>query len=194
MTYLDFKNLIAELNTGSTLPTSIDNICKLVLGKIARRKLRSTVRLAIITTSGSLSLDLNTLLPDFIDFKTDVENHNRCIYFYEGTVPFYFNLTNNTRFADELGGYSTTLIGKTLKIKMPAGEAAPATIYFTYYSKYLVETSAGVRKETPSNDDDELSLPSIFDDLLVDGVLFYISRKEKEDSEFSKNANEWERD
>lgn len=193
MQYSEYKNLIQELNTGHGLPTSIDNLCKIVLGKIARRKIKSSIKLATISTSGSLTLNLSTLLPDFIDFKTDAENKNRCIYYMLTASPMYFTITNHSRFVQETGGYNATLIGNTLYLSMPPGQNAPDTIYFPYYSKYLVEDNAGIAKEKPENDDDVIIIPSIFDDLLVDGVLYYIARKEKEDSEFNKDTTEWEK-
>ena len=47
--------------------------------------------------------------------------------------------------------------------------------------------------ETPVNSDDICLLPSVFDDVIIDGLLLYISRKEKESKEYEKNVIEWEK-
>jgi len=197
MLFSEFQDILQELNTGATNPNYIGGILKLVLGKISRHKLPSRVKLANITTSGATSFNLNTLVTDFIDFKTQIGegNKDRCIYFYQSSsLPFDLPLVNNSRFVDHTEGGYATLIGRTLKISLPSGMTVPANIYFPYYSKYLVLDDDGVtEKEKPENSNDTIISPSEFDDILIDGVLLYISRKEKEDSEYAKNVQEWEK-
>lgn len=195
MTYGDLQNLVQTLNTGSTNPDYLGKITKLVLGKISRRRLKSRVKLASISTGGSFSLDLRTLLPDFLDFKIDASSGKpTCVYYYEGSYPFFFEMSDNSKFAEHTEGGYATLVGSTLKFSMPIGESAPSTIYFPYYSKYLVLDSDGTtEKEEPSDNNDSFLLPSEYDDLLVDGDLLYLSRREKEDSEYTKNVQEWEK-
>ncbi len=195
MTYGDLQNILQTLNTGATNPDYLGKITKLVLGKIARRRIRARIKLASLATSGAFSLDLKTLLPDFLDLKMNAASGKpTCVYYYESDFPFFFDMADNSRFAEHTEGGYATLIGTTLKFSMPIGQSAPATIYFPYYSKYLVLDADGTtEKEEPSDNNDTFLLPSEFDDLLIDGNLLYISRREKESDEYTKNVQEWEK-
>lgn len=193
MTYGDLQNMVQTINTGSSNPSYLANFTKLILGKIARRKVRQSF--ATITTSGSTEINLKTALPDFISFKTDPENNDRCIYYFEGSneYPIFFRLSNNSRYAQNVGGGRATIIGNTLKLSIPTGDTIPATIYFPYFSKYLVlDDDGSTEKEQPADSGDTFLIDSVFDDLLVDGLMMYISRREKDNKEFNKNVREWE--
>jgi len=192
MLYSDFKATIQDLHTGGDLPDSIDNIAKLVLGKIARLRLKNRIKIASITVGSNTSFDLSTLVPDFFALKTDAENKNRSIYYYQSTNPCFFENTNHSRFIMNPGGYFSTIIGMTLKINFPQGISDIATIYLPYFSRYLVLDADGItEKETPSEEGDVFLFDSAFDDAFVDGVLLYLKRRELDDSEWTKATQEW---
>ncbi len=195
MLYGDAKTLIQALNTGATNPDSINLICKLVLGKMARRKLRDRVKLAEITTSGLTTLNLKTLLPDYFDLKITIDNNKpKSVYYYQGDIPIYLDLVNFTEFNEYISGGYVSVNGREINISVPFGQEVPSKIYFPYYSFYMVlDKDGSTEKETPVDNDDLLLFPSVFDDVFIDGVLLYLSRREKQDAEYTKNVQEWEK-
>ena len=191
MEYSDFKALVGDLNTGSSVPDSIDTITKLVLGKIARLGLNTRTKIKEITVSGATEWVLSTEIPDFIRLKVNAEN--RSVYFYQSTEPCFLILTNPAEFIRHTEGGYATIIGGKLKINLPTGMTSPATLYVPYFSKYLVQENGGTEKEKPTEDNDTFLLDSIFDDAIVEGVLLYIKRRELNDYEFAKAVKEWEK-
>lgn len=194
MVYQDLIDSLYVLNTGSSTPDSLDLLTKLVCGKIVRRKPKSFQRLATITTGGLSSIDLRTSLPDFVDFKLDPNNQNKIIYSLDlQNRPIFYKLVSDSLFNETIGNRAK-LEGKTLTLGTEPSDVIPATIYFPYFSSYCwQDASTGDRRERPINNDDICLLDPIFDDVLVEGVLLYISRREKEDSEYTKNVQEWEK-
>jgi len=195
MTYGELSNVVQSLNTGANNPDSLQTICKLVLGNIAKRRMKDRVKLASLATSGSSSLNLRTLLPDFLDFFITVDNNiPRSVYYYESTEPFFFKFASPATFSEHTEGGYVTLMGRDLKFSVSSGQTVPATILFPYYSFYMVLDKDGVtEKESPEDNDDMFLLPGYLDNVLVDGILLYLSRREKENDEFSKNLQTWEK-
>jgi len=192
MLYSEFKATVQDLHTGGEIPDSIDNIAKLVLGKLARLRLKNRVKIASLTVGSNVSFNLKTLVPDFFALKTDAENKNRCLYYYQSTEPSFFEHTNNSRFVMNTQGYFSTLTGLTLKINFPQGITNIDTLYMPYFSKYLVLDEDGTtEKEKPENDNDEFLFDSVFDDAFVEGVLLYLKRRELDDNEYTKATQEW---
>lgn len=194
MVYQDLIDALYILNTGSSTPDSLDLLTKLVCGKIVRRKPKSFQRLATITTGGLSSIDLRTSLPDFIDFKLDPNNDNKIIYSLDSqNRPIFYKLVSDSLFNETIGNRAK-LEGKTLILGTEPSDVIPDTIYFPYFSSYCwQDASTGTRRERPVDNGDICLLDPIFDDVLVEGVLLYISRREKEDSEYTKNVQEWEK-
>lgn len=194
MVYQDLIDALYILNTGSSTPDSLDLLTKLVCGKIVRRKPKSFQRLATITTGGLSSIDLRTSLPDFIDFKLDPNNDNKIIYSLDSqNRPIFYKLVSDSLFNETIGNRAK-LEGKTLILGTEPNDVIPDTIYFPYFSSYCwQDASTGTRRERPVDNEDICLLDPIFDDVLVEGVLLYISRREKEDSEYTKNVQEWEK-
>lgn len=194
MTYAELQTIVYSLNTGN-IPDGVGLLAKLVSGKMTRKRLPNRVKLATIITSGSLSLSLSTLVPDFLAFKLDPNNDNRIIYSLDSSDrPYFYKLVSSGEFAEHTSGGYAKLEGSTLTLKIDEGSTAPATIYFPYFSFYAwADGTTDVEKETPVNNDDYCVLPSAFDDVLVDGILLYISRREKESKEYEKNVIEWEK-
>lgn len=190
MTYSEFKATIQEIHTGAVIPVQIDNISKLVLGKLARLKLKTRIKIGELTVGSATSFNLDTLLPDFFALKPDAENKNRCIYYLQSTAPFFLIQTNHSRFILNTQGGFATLIGRILKVNFPNGVSV-TTLFVPYYSKYLVANSDGDEKEKPSADSDVFLFDSIFDDVFVDGVLLYLKRRELSDKEFIKATQVW---
>jgi hypothetical protein len=190
MTYSEFKATIQELHTGASMFTQIDNISKLVLGKIAKLRLKERVKIKELTVGGNTEFNLLTEIPDFFAIKSSPENGNRDIYYYQSSNPFYLVMTNNSRFVQNISGGFASIVGRILKVNFGTGITVDK-LYIPYYSKYLVQDSAGNEKETPDDDDDIFLFNSIFDDVFVDGVLLYLKRKELSDSEFTKAQSEW---
>lgn len=194
MTYGEIITILSSLNTGN-IPDSVDILTKLVCGKIARKRIAELIKLAEITTGGMTDFNLRTVLPDFFDFKLDFSNKNDFIYSLDSSSnPSFFRLVSPAVFAqNNWGGYAKK-VGPLLTINVATGEAVPPKIYFPYYSFYCwQDADTGVTRETPINNDDICLLPSVFDDVIIDGLLLYISRREKESKEFEKNVIEWEK-
>lgn len=194
MTYDDAVELIGELHRGSNTPSNLELVMKLVLGKMARRRINTAKRTAEITVGGNTEFLLSTYIPDFIDFKTDAENKNRGPFFYQDTSPCYLRVTNKTRFTQGLeGGYCMVEDG-TLIISIPAGSTSPETLYVPIWSKYLVlDEDGGILKEKPTKGGDTFIFDSIFDDVFIDGVLLYLDRRDMDDKEFVKSKSQWEK-
>lgn len=188
------SNAISVLNTGSTVPDNLGFLTKLVCGKIARRRLPDLVKMAEITTAGATSLNLKTLLPDFFDFKLNVEESNKIIYSLDSSNnPTFYYLVSPAMFAENTQGGYAKREGNILTISVPTGEVVPSKLYFNYYSMFCWASSTGVAKEEPTNNDDVCILNSAFDDAIIEGILLYISRREKENNEYTKNVQEWEK-
>jgi len=194
MTYGDLQTAVYSLNTGN-IPDGVAFLAKLISGKITRRRIPSRVKSASISTGGSLVLNLRTLLPDFLAFKLDPNNDNRIIYSLDSSSrPYFYKLVSPGKFAEQTSGGYAKIEGSTLTLKVDEGSNTPATIYFPYFSFYAwADGTTDKEKETPSSNDDYCILPSAFDDVLVDGILLYISRREKESKEYEKNVIEWEK-
>lgn len=194
MIYGDLKNLIEDLHAGGDIPDSLDNLATLVLGKIARIRLKELITKGTITTGGETEFDMADLFPDFLAFKSDAENQNRCIYYLESTIPFWIRLTNPSRFSLNTEGGFAYLQGRTLVIDWPTGATIPTYLYFHYYSKYLVlDENGSTKKEAPENDGDKFLFNSVFDDVFVEGVGLYLRRREMDDNEFIKASQEWQK-
>lgn len=194
MTYLEFKSLVQDLHTGATIPNAIDDISKLVLGKIARVRLKNRIKVGEITVGSDVSWNLDTEFGDFIALKADAENNNKCVYYMESATPIWLKQTNHSRFMLNTGGGFATLLGHTLKVNFGASSSSVSTLFVPYFSKFLVLDTDGItEKEKPVNDDDTFLLDSIFDDAFVDGVLLYIKRAEMDDGEFSKAITAWKK-
>lgn len=194
MTYGELQTMVYSLNTGN-IPDGVGLLAKLISGKITRRRLPDRVKLATISTGGSLVLNLKELLPDFLSFKLDPNNENKIIYSLDSSSnPYFYKLVSSGIFAEQTSGGYAKIEGSTLTLKVDDGSDAPDTIYFPYFSFYAwADGTTDVEKETPTASDDYCILPSAFDDVLVDGILLYISRREKETKEYEKNVIEWEK-
>lgn len=194
MTYGDLQTLVYSLNTGN-IPDGVAFLAKLISGKITRKRLPDRVKLASINTSGSLVLNLRTLLPDFLAFKQDPNNENKIIYSLDSSNnPYFYKLVSSGEFAEHTTGGYAKIEGSTITLKVSEGSTAPTTVYFPYFSFYAwADGTTNVEKEIPSSNDDYCVLPSAFDDVLVEGILLYISRREKESKEYEKNVIEWEK-
>lgn len=194
MNYGDVMTAIGSLNTGN-IPDNVDFLTKLICGKIARKRIPELVKLAEITTGGLKDFDLRILVPDFFDFKLDFSNKNNFIYSLDSSnEPSFFKLVSPALFAQNTWGGFAKKVGPTLSISTIPGDAIPTKIYFPYYSFYCwQDADTGVTRETPVNNDNICLLPSVFDDVIIDGLLLYISRREKESKEYQKNVIEWEK-
>lgn len=194
MTYGDLQTAVYSLNTGN-IPDGVAFLAKLISGKITRRRMPSRVKLASVNTGGSLVLNLRTLVPDFLEFKFDPNNENRVIYSLDSSNrPYFYRLVSPASFAEYTSGGYAKIEGSTLTLKVDEGATTPTTIYFPYFSFYAwADGTTDAEKETPSSNDDYCILPSVFDDVLIDGILLYISRREKESKEYEKNVIEWEK-
>ena len=194
MTYGELQTAVYSLNTGN-IPDGVAFLAKLISGKITRKRLPDRVKLASLSTGGSLVLNLRSLLPDFLAFKLDPNNDNKIIYSLDSSSnPYFYKLVSSGVFAEQTSGGYAKIEGSTLTLKVDEGSIAPTVIYFPYFSFYAwADGTTNVEKETPASNDDYCVLPSAFDDVLVDGVLLYISRREKESKEYEKNVIEWEK-
>lgn len=192
MTYSELKTTIQDLHTGATLPNSIDNIAKLVLGKMARLRLKAVFRTAEITVGGNTEFLLSTYIPDFLSFKVDPNRKDTGPYFYQGTQPYFLTVVNKDRFVANTEGGFCCIDDGSLLINLPNGFTSPDTLYVPINSKYMVlDADDSVLKEKPTKDGDTFIFDSIFDDVFVDGVLLYVKRREMSDSEFTKASNVW---
>ena len=194
MIYGDLTNAIYSLNTGN-IPDNIAFVTKLICGKITRKRIADRVKIAEISTNGSLVINLRTALPDFFDFKTNPNDEGKNIKCFDSSnQPYFFKIASPTQFDMYTSGGYAKKEGRTLTLKIDDGGTIPDKIYFPYYSFYAwTDVVTGLEKEIPDNNDDECLLPSVFDDVIVDGILLYISRREKESSEYTKNVTEWEK-
>lgn len=189
MTYGEARKIINTLHSGQSIPDNLNMLFKLVLGKIARKKMKSRVKIGeiIVENKTEFALGSDDYLPAFFALKPDAENENKCIYYYQSTEPYFLTLTNPSRFIENTGGGFSMMEGKTLKINLPEGIDTVTKIYVPYYSKYLVLNKDGLaEKEMPEDDNDEFLLGSEFDDILIDSVLLYLKRGDMDDSEFMK--------
>lgn len=186
--------MVYSLNTGN-LPDKVEVLTKLVCGKIARKRIPSLQRLAAVSTGGATTINLRTALPDFFDFKLDPDNDNRIVYSLDtDNVPTFYKLVSPSTFAQYTQGGYAKKEGSSLIISVPENVSTPTTLYFPYFSFYCFEDSNTLlRIETPINSDDECLIPAVFDDVIIDGILLFISRREKETNEYTKNVTEWEK-
>jgi hypothetical protein len=193
MLFADVLTLVQSINTGASNPSAVSLIAKIVLGKISRHCLPSQIKKFTINNVGlqkTFLLGTSILCPDFMKLKTDGENNNKCVYFYQATNPTYFPLVSDSRFTEYTQGYYATLMGNLLKISSPTGINPPDTIYFNYYSKFLVLDKDDITyKETPTDNQDQILIPSQFDDILIEGILLYLERREKTNLKFIRGES-----
>jgi len=181
MKYSELKSTVKAVHTEAGLSTKIDNLAKLVLGKIARTRLKERIKIGEITPGSDTSWNIKTQFPGFFALKPNAENRNRCIYFYQSTIPYFLKQTNNSRFviAEGNGCGGATLNGRTLSINLPTGFSVPDTYYVPYFSMFLVlDKDGSTEKEKPEEDDDTFLFDSVYDDVLIDGILLYLKRRE----------------
>jgi hypothetical protein len=190
MTYQELKAVVQDLHTQATIPSNVDLLAKMVLNKIARYRLRFSRRVGEIELGGEREIDISTQLPDFIAPQKDV-NHGKDIYYIRGDSNIFLTLTSLHKFKEfERSGYAA-IHNKTLYL--PKSFSLPDKIYVPYYSFYLVLDKDGeTTKEKPENSEDTFLLDSLFEDLLVEGVLLYAKRRELDNSEYNKAKAEWE--
>jgi len=194
MTFKELKTVAKDLHTGSLLPTQINIVTGLVLGKLARLRLNSRKKIHEITIGSDSEWVLATEIPDFLSLKSDQGNNGKSIYYYVGTEPCFLNMTNNSRFSQSqtIGGVAT-IIGGKLKVSFPTGTGDIGTLYVPYFSKYLVLDEDGTtEKFRPENDDDTFLIDEMYEDVLVEGILLYTKRRELSTNEFTKALREWE--
>lgn len=192
MTYGELTDILSVLKPGGSIPDSVDIIVKLVLGKMSRRKLKCSQRTAEITVDGKTEFLLSTYIPDFFDFKIDlVSNRKRGPYFYQSTEPYFIEPTTKADFNIRTEGGYCMISDGTLHVNFPAGNIVE-TLYVPIWGKYLVlDAEGGELKEKPEYENDTFIFDSSFDDVLIDGCLLYLNRKDLDDTEFMKANQEW---
>lgn len=187
MTYSEIKTLFQEINTGTDMFTNIDLVTLMVLNEMAKRKIRK--KTTTITNAGlATSFDLRTEVPDFID--TIDEDSVYAI----GTSnnPYFYRKVNNRKFQLEYRNGVSTIVNRTLKLQTFGTSAAPNPLYVDHYSKYLVLDEDGTtEKQKPENDDDTFLFDSVFENCLIEGLMLYSSKKEKDTDEFLKSRQAW---
>jgi len=198
MTYGDLLNVAQSLNTGSKLPSAIDIFTKLILNKMSLNKPKTSVSIGQITVGGlsKFMLGSTSYLPDFMELKVEGDNNNLCPYYYDtnNINPTYLKLTSINNFKNNPFSFYSTMIGRELNINIPQGQPAPTTLYVPYHSKYLVLDKDGVtRKEIPDDNADTFLIPTEYESVLLDGIMLYLSRREKDNSEFNKNSVSYEK-
>ena len=195
MTYKELQDVVQVIQTGATNPSKFAILTKLVLGKISRRRLKERLKIGEITTGAASEFILgsSSILPDFLALKTYPENQNKSVYYIVSDSPRYFQMTNHSRFREFIESGFATLDGRTLKLSYFSGDDIPGTVFVPYFSKYLVLDEDGItEKETPSNSDDTFLMDTVFDDALVEGILIYLTRRDKSAGEFNRAVKEWE--
>lgn len=195
MTYQEVLDTIQVIQTGASNPTKIASLASLVLGKIARRKIRT--RLATITTGGNSSIELGiaTSLPDFISLKSSGGDFNKCVYYLDASsTPVYMPIKPYSYLKSNPNAGFCAIEGNTLYLSTDDTGVVPATIYFPYYTSYLVyDNSTHAEKYSPSAGTDTFLFKNIFDDIFIDGILLYLTRREKQDKEYYKAREQWEK-
>ena len=128
-----------------------------------------TIREYTLTLTSATEYDLSTLIPDLIE-----------IYQVHGsTVPGYeMGYRDLREYNLSVDGIEFTIVGNLIRFKTPP--SAGGTLVIPYYSNYLVATDAGVRQLDFSGGADEWIGPSHLEPMLMEGVLRYYDRKEKE--------------
>lgn len=192
MTYDEAVEILGVLKPGGSIPTAIPRIMKLVLGKMARRKINEAKRTAEITVGGNTEFLLSTYIPDFFALKLDGSSKNRGPFFYQSSEPYYIYATTKSEFEKHTeGGYCMVEDG-TLKVKFPLAPGTIETLYVPIWGKFLVlDEEGGTLKETPENGGDTFIFNSVFDDVFIDGCLLYLNRKDLSDKEYIKAKQEW---
>lgn len=191
MTYSELKTVVQDLHTGGPLAASMGTITKMVLGKIARMRPKMTRQIAEVSTSGSREIPLSSEIPDFMAIRKDI-NKGKDIYYYEGDVAIFLTLASYNKFKSNEYDRLACIYNGTLYLSK--GIKVPDTIYVPYHSYYLVlDKDGSTRKSKPIDSDDTFLIDDVYEDVLVDGVLLYLKRRELDNSEFTKSSKEWER-
>ena len=191
MTYQELKEVIQDLHTQAPLPSTINRLSKMVLDKIARKRPNFIRRVGEVEVDGEREVDLISQLPDFIAPQKDV-NNGKDIYFIRGDGNIFLTLTSINKFQQFPYSRYAAIHGK--KLFLPDDISLPDKIYIPYYSSFLVLDQDGeTRKDRPENAGDTFLLDSLFEDVLVDGVLLYAKRRELDNSEYNKVKAEWEK-
>lgn len=191
MTYQELKDVVQDLHTQAPLSSRMGILTKMVLNKIARKRPNFTRREAVIEVNGNTEIDLSSRLPDLIAVKKDVEK-GKDISYSMGSSTHFFTMASYSKYKDfEYDNYAAIYNNK---LYLPKGRVLPEKIYIPYFSKNLVLDKDGeTEKEKPENSDDSFLLDSVFEDVLVDGLLLYLKQRELDNSEYNKAKAEWEK-
>lgn len=178
MTYSDIQGLLASMRPSASsgfISTSgttseLAFYLRMVNSKLCGKAHRFswTMREYSLTLTGATDYDLRTLIPDLIE-----------IYQVKGdSVPGYeMGFRDLREYNLSVGGVEFTIMGSTLRIK---NGASTGTLVIPYYSNYLVVSNSGTRQLDFSDGDDEWLGPPHLEPMLIEGVLSYFDRKEKE--------------
>ena len=187
MNYGELKDVFQELNTGTNIFNSVNYITEMVLNEMAARRIRRKTT-TILNPTGLTEFVLATHIPDYVDVVD-----NKSIYAVDTTAQntSYYIKVNNRKFQQEFRrGVSTVIDGK-LKIQTFGDSVAPNPLKVDHFSRYLVANNSGVEKSKPENTDDVFLINSVFEGALVEGLLLYSSRKERDSDEFLKARQAW---
>lgn len=121
-----------------------------------------------LTLTGASEYNLASLIPDLVEIY-QIEGDN--VGGYE--VPYVSLRTQNLTRSD----INFTIVGSLLRFQNPP---TSGTLVIPYYSNYLVKTSGGTRQLDFSDASDIAICPDHQLQLLVEGVLRFYQRKEKE--------------
>jgi len=138
------------------------------------------LREATINLTGATDYNLRTLIPDLAMVYQLSSPDN-------GQPQVGYSPLNEFNILSFSGGPRATLIGKTLRL----GEGfSSGTLVIPYYSNYLVQDVAGVRKLYFEDDDDESILSEELMPVLMEGAMRFVYAKENVNK---GNANQYTR-
>lgn len=121
-----------------------------------------------LTLTGATEYDLSTLIPDLI-----------CILQPHGTsVPGYeIGFQSPREFSMQVGSVAFTIVGGLLRIQ---NGPTTGTLTIPYFSNYLVKSAGGTRQLDFTDGTDISVVPNHATQLLLEGILRFYYRKEKE--------------
>lgn len=184
MTWADFQALFADQSQGiSSQNISVPNLklyMRMVLMKIASFYDWSFA----IRTDGSV--DTSSTSP--VDLASELSDYKRLITVTGSLAdnPYEWELlpTKDYELTVDGDGDYLDIRNKNLYLRTGTESSIPTTVNIVYFSNYLVESAAGVRKIAPTENDDVFVLPAEWEPILLDGLTMYLLRKEKKYAEY----------
>lgn len=174
MTYTELQTLLTSMMPGASsgfiASPELMYYARMTNMQVAggAHKFSWAIREYTLTLTGATEYNLGTLIPDLV---TVYQIHGSSVPGYE------VGFSGQREYNINVGGIGFTIVGNLLRFQNPP---TSGTLTIPYYSNYLVVSAAGTRQLDFTDGTDISVIPNQATQLLLEGILRFYYRKEKE--------------